>query len=233
MNWIPIGLNWTILFKCLEMTIVVIWRYINKTELNWICTVMFGFAVPTAWRKCAPSNLHPVRFGCTPSGLKRSLQFQKILKLSMNLIPWGCMHLTTMCSGQEVCWKVQFHSRNWAWHGDTVCPIVTQSLQQQRKVFLQDLRASLPSSFLFGSAILMTQHFLAQERGNVALLSWSDLVWRCVLSLRLGEQVSQVTWAESGVCLLAHLLCIKHHQEPFLRSSRSTSLRQIVLPSLW
>ena len=36
MNWIPIGLNWTILFKCLEMTIVVIWRYINKTELNWI-----------------------------------------------------------------------------------------------------------------------------------------------------------------------------------------------------
>jgi len=29
-------LNWTILFKCLEMTIVVIWRYINKTELNWI-----------------------------------------------------------------------------------------------------------------------------------------------------------------------------------------------------
>ena len=34
MNWIPIGLNWTILFKCLEMTIVVIWRYINK--LNWI-----------------------------------------------------------------------------------------------------------------------------------------------------------------------------------------------------
>ena len=36
MNWIPIGLNWTILFKCLEMTFVVIWRYINKTELNWI-----------------------------------------------------------------------------------------------------------------------------------------------------------------------------------------------------
>ena len=27
-------LNWTILFKCLEMTFVVIWRYINKTELN-------------------------------------------------------------------------------------------------------------------------------------------------------------------------------------------------------
>jgi len=36
MNWIPIGLNWTILFKFLEMTIVVIWRYINKTELNLI-----------------------------------------------------------------------------------------------------------------------------------------------------------------------------------------------------
>ena len=40
MNWIPIGLNWTILFKCLEMTIVVIWRYINKTELNWIEAVI-------------------------------------------------------------------------------------------------------------------------------------------------------------------------------------------------
>ena len=36
MNWTPIGLNWTILFKCLEMTFLVIWRYINKTELNWI-----------------------------------------------------------------------------------------------------------------------------------------------------------------------------------------------------
>ena len=39
MNWIPIGLNWTILFKCLEMTIVVIWRYINKTELNWVYSI--------------------------------------------------------------------------------------------------------------------------------------------------------------------------------------------------
>jgi len=36
MNWLPIGLNWTISFKCLEMIIVVIWSYINKTELNWI-----------------------------------------------------------------------------------------------------------------------------------------------------------------------------------------------------
>ena len=36
MNWTPIGLNWTVLSKCLEMKFVVIWRYINKTELNWI-----------------------------------------------------------------------------------------------------------------------------------------------------------------------------------------------------
>jgi len=28
----PIGLNWTVLLKSLEMTLVVIWRYINKTE---------------------------------------------------------------------------------------------------------------------------------------------------------------------------------------------------------
>jgi len=38
MNLTPIGLNWTILFRCLEMTFVVIWRYINKTELNLIKT---------------------------------------------------------------------------------------------------------------------------------------------------------------------------------------------------
>ena len=35
-EFILIGLNWTILFKCLEMTIVVIWRYINKLNWNWI-----------------------------------------------------------------------------------------------------------------------------------------------------------------------------------------------------
>jgi len=35
MNWILIGLNWTVLLNCLEMTFVVIWRFINKTELNW------------------------------------------------------------------------------------------------------------------------------------------------------------------------------------------------------
>jgi len=34
MNWTVIALNWTVLLKCLEMTFVVIWRYINKTELN-------------------------------------------------------------------------------------------------------------------------------------------------------------------------------------------------------
>ena len=37
MNWIIIGLNWTRSLKCLEMTFGVIWRYINKTELNLTC----------------------------------------------------------------------------------------------------------------------------------------------------------------------------------------------------
>ena len=36
MTWIVIGLNWTVSLKCLEMTFVVIWLYINKTELNLI-----------------------------------------------------------------------------------------------------------------------------------------------------------------------------------------------------
>ena len=50
MNWIPIGLNWTILFKCLEMTIVVIWRYVNKLnwiELNW--THWIGMCIPICY----------------------------------------------------------------------------------------------------------------------------------------------------------------------------------------
>ena len=34
MNWILIGLNWTVSLKCLQMTFIGIWRYINKTELN-------------------------------------------------------------------------------------------------------------------------------------------------------------------------------------------------------
>ena len=35
MNWTLIGLNWTVLLKCFEMTFVVIWCYINKLiELN-------------------------------------------------------------------------------------------------------------------------------------------------------------------------------------------------------
>jgi len=33
-NWILIGLNWTVSLKCPEMTFVVIWRYVNKIELN-------------------------------------------------------------------------------------------------------------------------------------------------------------------------------------------------------
>ena len=34
-NWTPVDLNWTVLFKCLEMTFIAIWHYINKTELNY------------------------------------------------------------------------------------------------------------------------------------------------------------------------------------------------------
>jgi len=34
MNWILIGLNWTVSLKCFEMTLVVMWHYINKIELN-------------------------------------------------------------------------------------------------------------------------------------------------------------------------------------------------------
>ena len=38
------------------------------------------------------------------------------------------------------------------------------------------------------------------------------------------------TRAESGCCLLSHLFAICSHQDSYLKSSRSTSLRQIVLP---
>ena len=34
MNWTLIALNRTVSLKCLEMTLVLIWRFINKTELN-------------------------------------------------------------------------------------------------------------------------------------------------------------------------------------------------------
>ena len=51
MNWIPIGSNWTILFKCLEMTFVVIWRYINKTELNWIESIYQKYIQSTVEKK--------------------------------------------------------------------------------------------------------------------------------------------------------------------------------------
>ena len=48
MNWTLIGLNWTVLLKFLEMTFVLIWRYINKTELNWInCTSMAKITAQT------------------------------------------------------------------------------------------------------------------------------------------------------------------------------------------
>ena len=33
-NWIIFGLNWIVSLKCLEMTFVVIWRYINKMYNN-------------------------------------------------------------------------------------------------------------------------------------------------------------------------------------------------------
>ena len=43
LQWIEFQLAWTgpYYLKCLEMTIVVIWRYINKTELNWIEVFVF------------------------------------------------------------------------------------------------------------------------------------------------------------------------------------------------
>ena len=33
MSWIIIGLNWTVFLKCLEMTFVVVWRFINEFSL--------------------------------------------------------------------------------------------------------------------------------------------------------------------------------------------------------
>jgi len=60
-NWIPIGLNWTILFKCLEMTIVVIWHYINKTELNWIelnQALQWPDKEPFIWIRCGGGGKH-------------------------------------------------------------------------------------------------------------------------------------------------------------------------------
>ena len=44
LNWTLIGLNWTVLLKCLEITFFAFWRYINKTELNLImsCWDIFG-----------------------------------------------------------------------------------------------------------------------------------------------------------------------------------------------
>ena len=43
MNWIIIGLNWTDSLKYLEMTFAGIWRYTNKTELNWIDVYCVSF----------------------------------------------------------------------------------------------------------------------------------------------------------------------------------------------
>ena len=42
MNWTLVGLNWTVLLKSLEMTIAVIWHYINKTELNAVIRLFGG-----------------------------------------------------------------------------------------------------------------------------------------------------------------------------------------------
>ena len=53
-----------------------------------IHTFLFGYGIPRAWRRLAQSSLDPVMLGWTPSGLKQSLQFQKILKLPINFIPW-------------------------------------------------------------------------------------------------------------------------------------------------
>jgi len=53
MNWTPVGLNWTVLLKCLEITFVVIWCYINKTEFNWISVILFIWSTasgPAVWK---------------------------------------------------------------------------------------------------------------------------------------------------------------------------------------
>ena len=68
------------------MTVVLT---VQQAVLALIPTFLFVFSVPRAWCRLAPRNLDLVMFGWTPSGLKQSSQFQKILKLSVNFIPWA------------------------------------------------------------------------------------------------------------------------------------------------
>ena len=99
MNWIPISLNWTILFKCLEMTIVVIWRYINKTELNWIINREGSYSHVSL---NPLTNAHVVRVIIT-------------YKLST------CLKGQVLVTGSKV-WmvvKLPGEERQWCWEGDT------------------------------------------------------------------------------------------------------------------
>ena len=77
MNWTPVGLNLTVLLKCLEMTFVVIWRNINKAEFIWIefymihywsCRdhyLLFYFEIPVYfWFATTPTGSS---FTCTQS----------------------------------------------------------------------------------------------------------------------------------------------------------------------
>jgi len=48
-NWTSIGLKWTILSKCLEMTFVVIWRFIKETELNVFNCSCLTFTIQYKW----------------------------------------------------------------------------------------------------------------------------------------------------------------------------------------
>ena len=45
MNWILIGLNWIVVLKWLEMTLVVIWCIISEIELNSIELMIQKFSL--------------------------------------------------------------------------------------------------------------------------------------------------------------------------------------------
>lgn len=83
--------------------------------------------------------------GCsTPSGLKRSLQFQKISKLSMNFIPLGDAHSWQPCvKAKKSAEKINNFTqrRKWVWdvlHKGAVSPVAEKSfLRITEPVFLR------------------------------------------------------------------------------------------------